>query len=69
MVLYKFWRNLEMEGTKKRRFSKRLGHSDVSMTLQIYTHLLDKNDDELIDHLEKISTNVVKCGQTVVKEK
>ena len=39
------------------------------MTLQIYTHLLDKNDDELIDHLEKISTNVVKCGQTVVKEK
>lgn len=61
--------NLIADGVNIVAVSKRLGHSDVSMTLQIYTHLLDKNDDELIDHLEKISTNVVKCGQTVVKEK
>ncbi len=32
--------------------SKRLGHSNVAMTLEIYTHLLQKNDDELIKNLE-----------------
>ena len=37
--------------------SKRLGHSDVSMTLKIYTHLLEKSDEEIMDFLEKSSHN------------
>ena len=32
--------------------SKRLGHTGVSITLSIYTHLLEKNEDELIDNIE-----------------
>ena len=39
--------------------SKRLDHTDVSMTLSIYTHLLDKNDDELIKDIEKMNSYIV----------
>lgn len=31
--------------------SKRLGHSDVAMTLKVYTHLMKNSEDELIDLL------------------
>ena len=35
--------------------SRRLGHSDVNMTLKVYTHLLEKSDHEITDFLEKSS--------------
>ena len=35
--------------------SRRLGHSDVNMTLKIYTHLIDKKDMKLFDFLEESS--------------
>ena len=34
--------------------SKRLGHSSVSITLDCYTHLLDKTAQELVDEINKI---------------
>ena len=33
--------------------SKRLGHSDISMTLKVYTHLLKETEDKLIQILEQ----------------
>ncbi len=33
--------------------SKRLGHSDINMTLKVYTHLLKENENEIIDLLNK----------------
>lgn len=44
--------NLIADGMNIVAVSKRLGHSNVAMTLEIYTHLLQKNDDELIKNLE-----------------
>ena len=44
--------NLIADGVNIVAVSKRLGHTDVSMTLSIYTHLLEKNEDELIDNIE-----------------
>lgn len=38
--------------------SKRLGHSDINMTLKVYTHLLEKNTDELVDKLEELQESV-----------
>lgn len=35
--------------------SKRLGHSDVNITLKTYTHLLKKTEKELIDKIEILS--------------
>ena len=34
--------------------SKRVGHSDLQTTLNRYTHLIDKSEDELIDLLNKV---------------
>ena len=34
--------------------SKRLGHESIKMTLDTYSHLMDGNEDKLIDTLEKI---------------
>ena len=39
--------------------SRRLGHSSIEMTLNKYTHLLNKNDREITDFLEKCSQNVL----------
>lgn len=47
--------------------SKMLGHSDVSMTLKIYTHLLQKNDDKLVNELEKIGKNI--CSNELNSQK
>lgn len=47
--------NLINEGINIVAVSRRLGHSDVSMTLKVYTHLFKKNDDFLVDYLEKTS--------------
>jgi len=33
--------------------SKRLGHTDISMTLQTYTHLLQNTENELIEMINK----------------
>ena len=37
--------------------SRRLGHSDINMTLRVYTHLLNKTDMQMMDFLEKSSHN------------
>lgn len=35
--------------------SKRLGHSDINMTLKIYTHLIERKNIELVHIIEKIN--------------
>ncbi len=35
------------------KISKRLGHAKVSMTLDVYGHLLDKNEDEILNVMNK----------------
>lgn len=47
--------NLIAEGVNIVAVSKRLGHSDISMTLKVYTHLLQKTNDEMIDIVENSS--------------
>ena len=39
--------------------SRRLGHSDVSMTLRVYTHLFQKIDLELVENIEKSSHDLL----------
>lgn len=39
--------------------SRRLGHSDVSMTLKVYTHLFQKIDIELVENLELSSHDLL----------
>lgn len=51
--------NLINDGVNIVAVSRRLGHSDVGMTLRVYTHLFKKVDDELIDNLEKSSHNLL----------
>ena len=47
--------------------SKRLGHSNVEMTLKVYTHLLQKSEDELIDKLERSSQNLLNLSLDIKK--
>ncbi|MBQ9158939.1 MAG: site-specific integrase [Erysipelotrichaceae bacterium] len=51
--------NLIGEGMDIVAVSKRLGHSNIEMTLNCYTHLLKKNEDDLTDYLEKSSHNLL----------
>ena len=46
--------NLIASGVNIVAVSKRLGHSDINMTLKTYTHLMNKSEDELLKNLEKI---------------
>ncbi|MBR2677045.1 MAG: tyrosine-type recombinase/integrase [Solobacterium sp.] len=39
--------------------SRRLGHSDVNITLKVYTHLLQKRDEEMMVFLDKSSQNLL----------
>jgi integrase len=39
--------------------SRRLGHSNIDMTLRVYTHLLEKNDEQLINFIEDSSHNLL----------
>lgn len=39
--------------------SKRLGHSNVGITLETYTHLYDKTDTNMIDFISKSSQNLL----------
>lgn len=50
--------NLISNGVNIVAVSKRLGHSDVNMTLKVYTHLMPKNDKELLNYLENSSQNL-----------
>ena len=34
--------------------SKRVGHSSVATTMNIYSHLLDGEEDKLIDKIEEL---------------
>ena len=45
--------NLIASGVNIVAVSKRLGHSDINMTLKVYTHLMNKSEDELLNILEK----------------
>lgn len=31
--------------------SRRLGHADISMTLKVYTHLLKKTEEDLVNYI------------------
>ncbi|MGY3724983.1 Site-specific recombinase XerD [Granulicatella balaenopterae] len=42
------------EGIKIAKISKLLGHADISITLQIYTHLLELETDDLDDQIRDI---------------
>lgn len=42
------------EGVNINSSSKRLGYESVKMTLDTYAHLMDENEDKLIDTLEKL---------------
>ena len=51
--------NLIADGVNIVAVSKRLGHSDINMTLKIYTHLLKKSEEELAEYLNKSSQNLL----------
>lgn len=47
--------HLISEGISIVAVSRRLGHSNIDMTLRVYTHLLEKNDEQLINFIEESS--------------
>ncbi|MEA4875274.1 tyrosine-type recombinase/integrase [Anaerorhabdus sp.] len=51
--------NLIANGVNIVAVSRRLGHADINMTLKIYTHLVQKNDDELISYIDSSSQNLL----------
>lgn len=59
--------NLIGEGMDIVAVSKRLGHSSVEITLNCYTHLLKKNDDNLIEYLEQSSHNLLTIFSQTIK--
>ncbi len=52
--------NLINSGVNIVAVSRRLGHSDINMTLKIYTHLLDNSEDALIETIENTSQKLPK---------
>ena len=48
------------KGINPKGVSQRLGHSTITQTLNTYTHLMKKSDDELLKDLEESSQNVLK---------
>lgn len=52
--------NLIANGVNIVAVSKRLGHCDVNMTLQVYTHLIKKNEDECTAYINLSSQNLLK---------
>ena len=46
--------NLINSGVNIVSVSRRLGHSDINMTLKVYTHLLEKTDLEMLDTISKM---------------
>ena len=51
--------SLISEGISIVAVSRRLGHSSIDMTLRVYTHLLEKNDEQLIEFIEKSSHDLL----------
>ncbi len=51
--------NLIADGVNIVAVSRRLGHKDISVTLNTYTHLLEKNNEELVEKLEKSSHDLL----------
>lgn len=47
--------NLIANGVNIVAVSRRLGHTDVNMTLKIYTHLLQQSEQEVIDYIDNSS--------------
>ncbi len=45
--------NLISQNINNVAISRRLGHSDINITLKVYAHLMPKNEDELIKYLNK----------------
>lgn len=52
--------NLINDGINIVAISKRLGHSDINMTLKVYSHLLKKSNQELIENINKSSQILLK---------
>ncbi|MPM35406.1 Tyrosine recombinase XerC [bioreactor metagenome] len=44
--------NLIASGVNIVAVSKRLGHSDVNMTLKVYTHLIKETESKLINYVD-----------------
>lgn len=42
------------EGVNIMAVSKRLGHADVSITLRVYAHLMQKTDNQMMEEIEKL---------------
>ncbi len=51
--------NLIANGMNIVAVSRRLGHSDVNMTLQVYTHLIKRNEDEVTTYISNSSQNLL----------
>lgn len=51
--------NLISNGINIVAVSRRLGHSDINMTLKVYTHLMKKNEIELTNFLDESSQNLL----------
>ncbi len=51
--------NLIANGINIVAVSKRLGHSDVNMTLSVYTHLIQKNEQELTNYVNQSSNAIL----------
>jgi len=51
--------NLINDGVNVVTVSKRLGHSDVSMTSKVYMQLFQRTDIELVENLEKSSHDLL----------
>ena len=52
------------EGTDVVTVSKRLGHTQTSTTLNVYSHVLDKSDEKACDTLEKLVYQAKKPPQS-----
>ena len=51
--------NLIADGIDIVAVSKRMGHSNINITLTTYAHLLDKSTEKLIDSIENSSKNLL----------
>jgi len=52
--------NLIADGMNIVAVSKRLGHSEITTTLERYTHLIDKSADEVVKDLEEKGKDILK---------
>ena len=51
--------NLIANGINIVAVSKRLGHSNVEMTLRVYTHLIKTTEDQLLSYIDESSQNLL----------